>query len=297
MQLKIRSGAILRTGAVLLLTMLVVLHCNSGARAFSPNEDCLWISYGERIPGKNNELVTPIKINFGRFPNQTKELQPPAGIRVFLFINDGSGNAGWSRRTLDPGERDRDGFIRIKTGKREQVLIYAVTELPTGGPIVYSAKSSFMGYSGKPPLTSVELPSAADPVNLDITPRFNYWRQVGEELRISAKTPDPGKPGESLYVLDEHAAPALLTLAKDGVTSYLLPDDKILNEQSAKAAKTAIVVAEKRERGQRYVATYSLPLHRNRSMHRNYRAGLAIIAATVILSLGVVLWQRRKTEF
>jgi hypothetical protein len=292
MQRKTRPG-FLQICATLLLTLLVILHSNSDARAFSPNEDCLWISYGERLPGKKNEIVTPIKINFGRFPNRTKELQPASGLMVYLFINDGSGNSEWSRRTLDLGKRDRDGFIAIKTGKGDHVLIYAVTELLSGGNTIYSAKSNFMGHSGKPPLTSVDPTSAtADPVDLDITPRFHYWRQVGAELKIIAKTPHP----RGLYVLDEHAAPARLTLDKNGATSYLLPDDGILNEQGAKAVKTAIVVAEKMERDQHYVATYSLPLHRNRFMHRHYRAGLAIIGGTVILSLAVVMWRRKETE-
>jgi hypothetical protein len=39
-----------------------------------------------------------------------------------------------------------------------------------------------------------------------------------------------------------------------------------------------------------------LQLHRNRFMHRNHKSGLTVFAVTGILSLGVVLWRRRKSE-
>lgn len=281
-----------------LLPVLVILFCCSETQASTPDNDCLWISYGERIRGKNNEVAQPVKINFGRFPDGRKDLPVSAKLQAFCFFNDGSVNSEWHRKALDLSGRDKDGFIPIPTREHDHVLIYAMAELQSGdGKTVYSAKSAFSRFTRKKPVKPFDLhPTAADPLGLDIVPRFHYWRQIGETLKISTKPSYPAEPSASLYLLDEHAEPKMLICAKDGSASCTLQDDKTLNAQSSKASKIGLVYAEKREGNHRYVSTFSMLLHRSRIMHRNYKAGLAVIAGTMILSLAVVLRRRRQAE-
>lgn len=281
----------------LLLMMATLLLWCGDARAFHPGDDCLWFSFGERIRGKNNEATIPVGINFGRFPDGKRRLSSLDSLRIYCFISNGGSDAAWSRKTFDRDGLDPDGFIYVPTREHDHVMLYAVAERRSGAHrTVYSAKSGFNRFSRRKSVESPDLGrTAADPVGLEVIPRFHYWRQVGEMLTIRMGAPAAAEPPGSAWLLDQHAAPHLIALTTEGSASYLIPDDGILNTQSTKASKIALVAAETREGGDRYVSTWSLLLHRNRTMHYNRGAGLAVLSGTALLSLGVVAWRRRKS--
>ncbi len=263
------------------------------ASSFSPEKDYLWLSAENGERKSDGSVILPLTINFGRFPAGNIGPALLSDLRVSYALASGD---HWRTMDVRP-EPARDGalLVRVRVGA-EQRLVFQVTASSheQGETVRHSAVTSYQRFGQIKPgkaasLLPMDLPES--PLEIRVTPSFNYWRQTGEPLGITCRNRLNVFPCSAITILDEHLPPERVVLNTAGFATYTPPDDAILNGLEERSAKQTLLVAE--NGGCR--ATFTLPLHRNRTAHRKPLPGVLTMCAACALSVLTVLLKRRKS--
>lgn len=264
--------------------------------AFSPEDNCLWISAGSGMRGADGSVTLPLAIRHGRFPTSNGSLTSLRDLRVRYALASGD---SWSQGEigLEPA-RDR-GVLRLRVGPEQRfVLQVSATSRERGHTLRHRALAWFQR-SGRSRGGRV---AAAPPgeflqgeLELSITPRFHYWRQVGEPLAIGCIDRLHPASRTAVTILDEHLPLQRIQVNPRRTTTWTPPDDDILNSREERSNKEILLVAESNDGSTIFRTTTTLLLHRNRTSHHRLVPGLLTLGGSCVLTVLALAVKRRKT--
>jgi len=264
------------------------------ASSFSPEKDCLWLSAanGERKP--DGSVIFPLTINFGRFPVGNGNPALLSGLKVHYVLASGK-----SRRSgeIKPEPLHNGALtVRIRIGAGQcLVLQVTATSREQGRTVRHSAVTCYQRFGRIKAASAVSYvpgDSFDGPLEIRISPPFNYWRQTGDPLGITCRNRFTGIPCSVVTILDEHLPPEKIMLDTTGFATYTPPDDAVLNRLEERSAKETLLVAENDD----CRTTFALALHRNRTSHHKPFSGLLALSSACALSILTVTLKRRKAE-
>lgn len=277
-----------------LLCWLVTPRATHGA--FSPTDNCLWISPGNGVRNADGSVTLPLSIRYGRFPAGVGDLTSLRDLRVRYALASGD---SWSLGEigLEPA-RDR-GVLRLRVGAEQRLLLRVNATSREKGRTVHHHALTWYQRAGRSGNGSPVSAPPGDPLHneleLSIAPRFHYWRQVGESLGIGISNRlSPASP-TLVTILDEHLPVQRILVDPRQTTTWTPPDDHDLNSREERSGKETLLVAESDGSSTIFRTTTTLLLHRNRTGHHRLAPGLLTLGCSCGLTVLAVTVKRRKT--
>lgn len=249
--------------------------------AFSPKNNHLWIEFQECIKEKDGALTLPLQINYGRFPDEKKEIPGFDSFRAFYSLSekDDEGKRIFYEARI---EKNKGKYaVNIKSFKADCFVVLVEAKETRGGATRwYLAKTSFVlfGHSffGRDKIKPVSLDEINQRLDLLITPEFHYWPQTGNPVKITPIFNNDYLAQKVLYLFDENMPSLDIVTDEKGNYIYVPPEDKKLNWKGETAFKQTVIVAEETRVDMRYISSYTLLLHRSRFKNRKLLAGAGI---------------------
>lgn len=276
---------------VLCLSCLTSLPATCAA--FSPEDDCLWISPGSGVRGADGSVTLPLTIRYGRFPTGNGSLTPLLNLRVRYALTSGD---TWSQGEI---RVEPTGMLHLRVGPEQRfVLLVSATSQERGHTVHHRALTWYQRASySRGGRVAVAPPGEflqGEP-ELNIAPRFHYWRQVGEPLAIGCIDRLRPDSGTVVTILDEHLPLQRIQVNPRRITTWTPPDDDLLNSREERSGKETLLVAESSDSSTLFRTTTTLLLHRNRTSHHRRIPGLLTLGGSCALTVLAVTVKRRKT--
>jgi hypothetical protein len=280
--------------AAILALFLSGSFLTPAAASFSPEKECLRLSLGEGERRPDGSVILPLKIRFGRFPAGNGNPTSMSGLNVRYTLATGE---NWCSGESRPEPAD-DGTLvaRIRVGAGQRLIVRATaSSRERGRTIRHDAVACYQRLGrAKPGGTTALFPSGDPldgPLEIRVSPPFNYWRQTGQPLGIFCRNRIDGAPCSTVTILDEHLPPESVVPDATGAATHTPADDAVLNGLEERSGKETLLVAEEGD----YRATFALELHRNRTAHQEPLPGLLTLGCSCGLTVLAVTVKRRKT--
>lgn len=284
----------------LILPLLVLcLSCLTSlpatCEAFSPEDDCLWISPGGGVRGADGSVTLPLAIRHGLFPTGNGNLTALRDLRVRYALASGD---SWSQGEIR-GEPARDGgVLRLRVGPEQRLVLWVSATSRERGHTVHHRALTWYQRSGRSGNGNLLSATPGEPLHneleLSITPQFHYWRQVGEPLAIGCINRLRPDSGTVVTILDEHLPLQRIQVNPRRTTIWIPPDDAILNSREERSNKETLLVTESGDGSTIFRTTTTLLLHRNRAGHHRLIPGLLTLGGSCALSVLAVAVKRRR---
>ncbi len=288
---------------LMIVLSLVVLMKVEPSGAAVVQQDFLWLEYQDAIKEKDGSMTLPLQIHYGTFPQEEKKFPDFLSLRAFYVspVKEETAQGLIYESAITP--KTEGLFLNINSLKSRPFTVFVEAKISQNGtPHTYLAKTSFVLFGS---VLKEEVPRYSPvsgyPVDrsLEITtrPPFHYWPQTGQPVDIIPLWHDQRLQQDTVHIFDEHQALESATTSREGVLTYLPPDDAALNARGDTAFKQTVFVVQKDGDGGRYISTCTMLLHRNRFNKHNTVMGIFIFGAAMLGCLGVVLGRRRRFRF
>lgn len=267
--------------------------------AFAPKNNYLWIEFQECIKEKDGALTLPLRINYGRFPGEKKEVPGFDSFRAFYSLSekDDEGKKIFYEAEI---EKNKDKCaINIKSFKTDCfVVLVEAKEIRGGATYWYLAKTSFVlfghSFSERDKIRPVSLDEINRRLDLLVTPEFHYWPQTGNPVKITPVFNNDCLARKVICLLDENMPAIDIVTDEQGNYIYVPPEDKKLNWKGETAFKQTVMVAEEIRADMRYISSHTLGLHRSRFKNRKLLAGAGVFGGTGVGLFLFVIVKRKK---
>lgn len=286
------------------LIILIGLFCFlffgvSKTYALTPETDYLWIGLGESVKEKDGSISLPVEVNYGRFPEEKKDLSELENLKAFYSQGKKNNDNDWIFHETQMEKNNGRYHININSPEQNRFIII-IEAKKTQGELKYhySAKASFFlfghSFSDKKQMKPVSFVNPEHLFEISTEPQFDYWPQVENPIKITPSFDKEHLPGSPIYLFDENKTQMEIKTDQKGTCTYEPPNDKKLNWQGDRAFKQTLIATEKFDRNAKYIATYTLLLHRSRSKNRKIFPGAAIFAGIVIGFSFIMVLKRRN---
>ena len=269
-----------------------------GSNASLPDDNFLWIEFGDRVKEKDGSLTQLLNICYGKFSNRQNSLSDTKQLTAFYTMKqkDNAGNDIFY--TADIEKKGGINIIEINSVKTNRITVMVTGKNNTGRiKKCYLAKTSFVlfGKSADKKRKETLLSSSKPDCKFDmrIAPEHSYWPQTGNPLRIELLFDKRSLYEKKLHVFDKNLGYSKVNTGKTDCFSYVPPEDKRLNQKSETSYKQTVLAAEETAGGISYRTSYTLLLHRSRYGNMNTRLGTGIFASAMAVVFITVAAGRR----
>jgi hypothetical protein len=244
------------------------------------------------VRGADGSVTLPLAIRYGRFPTGNGSLASLRDLRVRYALASGD---TWSHGEV---RVEPAGVLRLRVGPEQRLVLLVSATSRERGHIVHHRALTWYQRAGRsrggrgaalPPGEFLQ----GEP-ELSITPRFHYWRQVGEPLAIGCIDRLRPDSGTVVTILDEHLPLQRILVNPRRTTTWTPPDDDLLNSREERSGKETLLVAESGDGSTIFRTTTTLLLHRNRTSHHRQIPGLLTLGGSCALSVLAVTVKRRR---
>ena len=266
------------------------------------NDDFLWLEYGDGTKEKDGSLILELKIHYGRFPdikNSSIELDNLNAVYTAQSTRGKEDSKPLYRADI---HEDISGYsVKIESAKENRiVLIVTAQKTYNGDTSHYLAKTSFTLFGKSMSEASERFPADPDStersLEICIDPEHHFWPQTGNPIKVFPLYNGKIQAEKNISVFDEHAFPVELITDETGNIVYVPPEDKKLNSMGETASKQTVLVCGLAYRGEKYISSYTLLLHRSRFGKHEYLPALAVFGSAFILFLFYMVVKRMRSR-
>lgn len=275
-----------------IIFLFFLIFQGSAQGAVPENPTYLWLQYGEKQNERDGSITQTIYL---KSSNESFDLAKVKDLRAFYW--DGTKKGQRNYYNIPIKEQKNSYYLQVTASSR---FVYQIVVTGTYQGEHYKAQIAFPLYTNafKEKDNKEEIKLENGKLSPFIDFKLTALSQTGKPLKFLYKPISPENKVQEIRVVDLSKNYSEKIFANsEGIFSLVPPHDKNLDNGGSLKYKELIIYAEEMLGNQTYKTSMNILLRRSAAAHRNLGQGVQLFFATMVISLLVILLQRRRFAF